>query len=133
MRFWLTSCCLILGMSLLAHAEALKTPSAPDRSQPPGISAPKALQMPKAQIFKLSNGIPVYAALSKDAHLTYINVIIKAGADKEPAGKRGVSYLTCKMLSEGTEKYDSSAFVEEAAKLGALCMPILLIFIRYCL
>lgn len=72
----------------------------------------------KKKIFKLENGLKLITIERKKLPITYIKFITRSGAVNEPLTKRGTSYLTAKLLNEGTKEKDSTTFAKEVEKLG---------------
>ena len=104
MKFWLTSCIFVLGMSLMAQAETpVKTTSnvqAPNRLAPPPISEPASVVIPKIEKRQLSNGIPVWFMERRTTPLVTACLFVKAGAVNEPLDKMGLAALTAECLDE---------------------------------
>ncbi|MBQ7528778.1 insulinase family protein [bacterium] len=119
MRFWFSSCVLVLGMAMMVNAQTPQV-DGPDRSQRPVIGSPAPLRLPAIQKYNLSNGIPVWVMNKDDSYLATISIIVDAGANKEPTDKLGVAYLTTEMLRAGTEKYDTISFTDKLGDLGAI-------------
>lgn len=121
MKFWLSSCIFVLGMSLMANAEtqADQKVKGPDRSRPPAVSEPASVQIPAIEKRVLSNGIPVWFIERHTTPLATVAMFVKAGAVNEPADKMGVASLTSDCLNEGTEKYDALQFSEQEDNIGA--------------
>jgi predicted Zn-dependent peptidase len=91
----------------------------PDRSTPPALGAAPQLNLPQIQKRTLSNGLPVWLIEAHAVPLVQINLLIKAGAGDDPAGKYGVSSLTAAMLDEGAGTRTSLQIADEAEFLGA--------------
>jgi len=72
----------------------------------------------KKKIFNLENGLKLITIQRKKLSITYIKFIIRSGAVNEPLTRRGTSYLTAKLLNEGTKEKDSTTFAREVEKLG---------------
>lgn len=123
MKFWLTSCIFVLGMSLMAQAETpLKTTAnsqAPNRLSPPPISEPASVVIPKIEKRQLSNGIPVWFMERRTTPLVTACLFVKAGAVNEPLDKMGLAALTAESLDEGTAKYNALQFAEQADNIGS--------------
>lgn len=123
MKFWLTSCVLLLGMSIMANAQ---TPQAKnnaaagvDRTTPPAVSEPAPVTIPDVEKRTLSNGIPVWFTERHNTPLATVAMFVRAGAVKETPDKLGTASLTAELLDEGTEKYDAMQFAEQTDNLGA--------------
>jgi predicted Zn-dependent peptidase len=67
----------------------------------------------------LSNGLPVWLIEAHAVPLVQINLLIKAGAGDDPAGKFGVASLTAAMLDEGAGSRTALQIADEAEFLGA--------------
>jgi predicted Zn-dependent peptidase len=67
----------------------------------------------------LSNGLPVWLIEAHEVPLVQINLVIKAGAGDDPAGKYGVASLTAAMLDEGAGKRTALQIADEVEFLGA--------------
>ncbi len=123
MKFWLTSCIFVLGMSLMAHAETpVKNTSnmqAPSRLAPPPISEPASVVIPKIEKRQLSNGIPVWFMERRTTPLVTACLFVKAGAVNEPLDKMGLAALTAECLDEGTAKYSALQFAEQSDNIGS--------------
>jgi predicted Zn-dependent peptidase len=87
-------CCLLFSFSTLFAQN-------PDRSKPPELGPPPALKLPPIQHFKLSNGLPVVFMEKHEVPLAQINLLVKAGAAMDPAGKNGLANMTAAMMEEG--------------------------------
>ena len=72
----------------------------------------------KKKIFILENGLKLITIQRKKLPITYIKLIVRSGAINEPLSRKGTSYLTAKLLNEGTKEKDSTAFAREVEKLG---------------
>jgi len=84
-----------------SFAISLIAQSAPDRTRPPMIGPPPRLNLPDIQRRMLSNGLAVWLVESHEVPLVQINLLLKAGAGDDPAGKFGLASLTAAMLDEG--------------------------------
>ena len=91
----------VLSVVSVALSVALVAQGAPDRSKPPAIGAPPRLNLPEIQKRMLSNGLAVWLVESHEVPLVQINLLLKAGASDDPAGKFGLASLTAAMLDEG--------------------------------
>ncbi|MGM9992563.1 MAG: M16 family metallopeptidase [Candidatus Bruticola sp.] len=123
MKFWLTSCIFVLGMSLMAQAETpVKSNDkgmAPNRLTPPPVSSPSSVSVPKIEKRQLSNGIPVWFMERRTTPLVTACLFVKAGAVDEPINKMGLAALTAECLDEGTAKYDALQFAEQSDNIGS--------------
>lgn len=123
MKFWLTSCIFVLGMSLMAQAETpvknTNNVQAPNRLTPPPISEPASVTIPKIEKRQLSNGIPVWFMERRTTPLVTACLFVKAGAVNEPMDKMGLAALTAECLDEGTAKYNALQFAEQSDNIGS--------------
>jgi predicted Zn-dependent peptidase len=91
----------------------------PDRSKPPTIGAPPRLNLPEIQTRMLSNGLAVWLVESHEVPLVQINLLLKAGAGDDPAGKFGLASLTAAMLDEGAGSRNALELADAVDFLGA--------------
>jgi zinc protease len=83
----------------------------------PGL--PRGYEFPAFEKTHLSNGVAVRTVHLPGRPLVSAAVVVRCGAAEEPADRAGVSSLTARALSEGTERYDAIALVEASERLGA--------------
>jgi zinc protease len=83
----------------------------------PGL--PRGYEFPAFEKTRLSNGVAVRTVHLPGRPLVSAAVVVRCGAAEEPADRAGVSSLTARALSEGTERYDAIALVEASERLGA--------------
>ena len=103
--------------------------TAPPADLPPGLpaymaTAPAvgplpALAAPNPLRFRLSNGLDVIAIPRHAAPIVSMNLIIRSGADHDPAERAGLASLTAEMLDEGAGTRDALAIAESLERLGA--------------
>ena len=109
----------VLSVVSVALSVALVAQGAPDRSKPPTIGAPPRLNLPEIQKRMLSNGLAVWLVESHEVPLVQINLLLKAGASDDPAGKFGLASLTAAMLDEGAGSRSSLELADAVDFLGA--------------
>ena len=109
----------VVSVLYVALSVALVAQSAPDRSKPPTIGAPPRLNLPEIQKRMLSNGVAVWLVESHEVPLVQINLLLKAGAGDDPAGKFGLASLTAAMLDEGAGSRSSLELADAVDFLGA--------------
>ncbi len=109
----------VLSVLSVALSVALVAQGAPDRSKPPTIGAPPRLNLPEIQKRMLSNGLAVWLVESHEVPLVQINLLLKAGAADDPAGKFGLASLTAAMLDEGAGSRSSLELADAVDFLGA--------------
>ena len=108
-----------LSVLIVLSAVALVAQGAPDRSKPPTIGAAPRLNLPEIQKRTLSNGLAVWLVESHEVPLVQLNLLVKAGAGDDPAGKFGVASLTAAMLDEGAGSRDALQLADAVEFLGA--------------
>ncbi len=102
-----------------AEAAAQGTPDSSFRAQPPNPGSPVEFRAPIPQQLALSNGLPVYLIERHDVPLIAIDLVLRSGADTEPAGKAGLASLALDLLDEGTPSRDAAAIARAFEDLGA--------------
>lgn len=88
-----------------------------DRNVAPPFVAPGKFRLPEPEIIKLSNGSNLYALMAGDQPVIKLEFIFKAGIRFE--SMPGISFCTAKMLTEGTENFDSRTISEKLDQFGA--------------
>jgi len=107
---------VIVGV-LLASAAVLAQKA--DRSAPPPLGSAPQVNLPQIQKRMLSNGVPVWIIEAHAVPLAQVNLVIRAGADDDPAGKFGIASLTAAMLDEGAGSRTALQISDEVDFLGA--------------
>ncbi|MGZ6143963.1 MAG: M16 family metallopeptidase, partial [Myxococcales bacterium] len=99
-----------------------ETPDAPFRANPPAPAAAVEFHAPVPKQLKLKNGLPVFLIERHEVPLVTVSLMLRAGADTEPAGKAGLASLVLDLLDEGTGSRDAAAiargFEDLAARYG---------------
>ena len=112
--------CLVLGaVCWVLGASAAAGQTAPDRTGPPKLGAPRTLTLPPVTKRVLSNGLPVWIVESHEVPVASIALVIKSGGSADPAGKFGLASLTAAMLDEGAGSRDALALADAVDFLGA--------------
>lgn len=106
---------VLMALALVSAAAAQK----PDRSAPPGLGPPPALEIPPVQRHTLSNGLEVRIIEQHEVPLVQANLIVGAGSAVDPAGKFGAASLTADMLDEGAGTRSALELADAIAFLGA--------------
>jgi len=91
----------------------------PDRTRPPQLGPPPALNLPPIQKRALSNGVPVWVIETHEVPIAQINLVVLAGSGDDPAGKFGTASLTAAMLDEGAGSRSSLEIADAVEFLGA--------------
>ncbi len=90
-----------------------------DRSRLPSSEGFPVFRFPEASEVTLSNGLRVVHAVVSSIPTVEMSLLLKAGFAADHGSIPGLANMTAEMLDEGTEKYDSLEFGDEAARLGA--------------
>ena len=109
----------ILSVLSVLFSVALVAQGAADRSKPPAIGPPPRLNLPEIQKRTLSNGLAVWLVEAHEVPLVQLNLLVKAGAGDDPAGKFGVASLTAAMLDEGAGSRNALELADAVDFLGA--------------
>ena len=109
----------VLGVLRGYSSVALVAQSAADRSKPPTIGQPPQLNLPEIQKRTLSNGLAVWLVETHEVPLVQVNLLVKAGAGDDPAGKFGLASLTAAMLDEGAGTRNALDLADAIDFLGA--------------
>jgi predicted Zn-dependent peptidase len=104
--------CAVLGVPVWAQ-------TLPDRTKPPGLAPTPQLDLPAIQKRALSNGLAVWLVESHEVPIVQVNVVVRAGAGDDPAGKFGTASLTAAMLDEGAGSRSALELADAVEFLGA--------------
>ena len=91
----------------------------PDRTRPPALAPTPQLDLPAIQKRALSNGLAVWLVESHEVPIVQVNVVVRAGAGDDPAGKFGTASLTAAMLDEGAGARSALEIADAVEFLGA--------------
>jgi zinc protease len=91
----------------------------PDRSKLPEVGTLTALDFPKIERAKLSNGIEIFFARRPSIPVVRVAVSFDAGFASDPVDARGTQSLMLTLMDEGTKKRTSVQIAEEQERLGA--------------
>ena len=101
-------------------AEPMKAKMAgPDRSTLPPVGTLTALDFPKIERAKLSNGIEVFFAPRTAVPAVQMTISFDAGSAADPADALGTQSLMLALMDEGTPTRNSVQIAEESERLGA--------------
>jgi predicted Zn-dependent peptidase len=93
----------------------------PDARDPmPGVTGTAALDFPRTERARLSNGIPVIYARRTAVPVTRVTVEFNAGIAADPADRLGTQAMTLNMLEEGTTHLNSVQLAEAQERIGAI-------------
>ena len=112
---------------VLATAAALLTAASPDRltaqvvdrSKPPVLAPPPALKLPAVQTATLPNGLELTVVEMHKVPVVDVQVMVDAGAARDPADAPGLATFTAAMLQQGAGTRGALEVADEAAFLGA--------------
>lgn len=107
-----------LVVALMGAAPTLVA-QVPDRSQPPELGPPPALELPQIQRFVLSNGARVALLEKHNVPLVQVNLGVRGGSAFDPTDAPGLASLTADMLDEGAGARDALELADEIDFLGA--------------
>lgn len=96
----------------------LAAQQAPDRSKAPAPGPAPALKLPPIQKRALANGLPVWIVEMPKVPVVQINLIVRAGAAVDPAGKYGLASFTAAMLDEGAGTRNALELADAMEFLG---------------
>jgi predicted Zn-dependent peptidase len=102
-----------------ATASAAPSPAGPDRSEVPGRGPAPELLLPEQRHFTLANGLRVRLVEYRRLPIVALNLVVHAGAARDPADKPGLASFTAAMLTEGTRTRSATELSDEAGFLGA--------------
>ncbi len=94
------------------------TPSV-DRSQPPPLGPNAPLQLPRQLHFVLANGLRVRLVEQHRLPIVALELVVDAGASRDPAPLPGLASFTAAMVTEGTARRTSTRISDELGLLGA--------------
>jgi zinc protease len=109
---------IALVAASLASATLLAQ-QAPDRSHPPQVGPPPALNLPPIQKQKLSNGLPAWIVELHKVPVAQVNLVVFSGSAAEPGRKFGVASLTAAMLEQGAGSRSALEIADAVDYLGA--------------
>jgi len=88
------------------------------RENPPAPGPARPLNLPVADIFKLSNGLTVYYHYRAGLPVVAASLVFNTGSGANPVAKPGLASFTANMLQQGTETRSAMQIADEAALLG---------------
>src|SRR5205823_8137628 len=90
-----------------------------DRSKPPTLPPPPALKLPAIQTATLPNGLTLAVVEMHKVPVVDVQVLLDAGAARDPADLPGLATFTALMLQQGAGTRGALDVADEAAFLGA--------------
>lgn len=106
---------------ILAVALGLSSPLAaqPERTTPPAAAAPGELVLPSVHKATLSNGLAVWVVERHEVPVVQLDLVLKAGAERDPADAFGLASFTSDLLTEGAGGKNALQLADELDYLGA--------------
>ncbi len=105
--------------SSAAPPVAAPAPAGPDRSQVPALGRAPELALPTQRHFALANGLKVRLVEYRRLPVVAVNLLVGAGAARDPATLPGLASFTAAMLTEGTKSRSAIELSDETNFLGA--------------
>ncbi|MFO1414886.1 MAG: pitrilysin family protein [Burkholderiales bacterium] len=106
-RGWMVMAALMAGVAL---AQPFDTP--------PPVAPPRPLAIAPPAVATLDNGLRVVVARRTGLPLVTVQLLVRSGAERDPAGKGGLANLTGALLAKGTATRSAPAIAEAAEALG---------------
>lgn len=109
-------------------APAAEAPAAPppvaeapaqDRSQPPPLGPNPPLTLPAQRHFTLANGLRVRLVEQHRLPTVALDLVVDAGAARDPVGRGGLASFTADMVTEGTKTRTATRISDQVGFLGA--------------
>jgi predicted Zn-dependent peptidase len=97
---------------------AAETPSV-DRLHPPPLGPTPPLELPSQIHFVLANGLRVRLVEQHRLPIVALELVVDAGASRDPAALPGLASFTAAMVTEGTATRSSTQISDEVGFLGA--------------
>ncbi|HZI22824.1 MAG TPA: pitrilysin family protein [Gemmatimonadales bacterium] len=108
-----------MAAATLAAYPATLPAQAVDRSKPPTLPPPPALKLPAVQTTTLPNGLELAVVEMHKVPVVDVQVLLDAGAARDPADAPGLATFTALMLQQGAGARGALEIADEAAFLGA--------------
>jgi zinc protease len=109
----------VLTLSLTALPAFRLSAQAVDRSKPPTLPPPPALNLPAIQTATLANGLELAVVEMHKVPVVDVLVMVDAGAARDPTEVPGLATFTATMLQQGAGARSALDVADEAAFLGA--------------
>ena len=108
------------GLLILMPSTAASLPAqVPDRSAPPELGPPPALELPAIQRLELSNGAQVVLLEKHNVPVVQVNLVVRTGYTADPQGETGLASMTADMMDEGAAGLDALQLADAIDFLGA--------------
>lgn len=100
-------------------ANDAKAQAEPAQPEPPAPAPAQDLSLPPVEIADLDNGMQVNTIVSDQLPVVYATLVVRSGAESDPAKLPGLSGLVAQMLKEGSIKHTAVEIADEIEFLGA--------------
>ncbi len=107
--------CVLCGQSVCVSLAAQQA----DRSKPPALGPPPALDLPGIQKRALSNGLPVWIVETHEVPVVQVNLVALVGSADDPLMKFGLANLAVAMLDEGAGSRSALEIADAIEFVGA--------------
>jgi predicted Zn-dependent peptidase len=107
-----------LPLAIVLLAPGLEA-QAPDRSGPPELGSPPALELPEIQRAELSNGAKIILLEKHNVPIAQLNLVVRNGYASDPADRIGLASMAADMMDEGAGGLDALQLADEIDFLGA--------------
>jgi predicted Zn-dependent peptidase len=104
---------------VLAASPALLLAQGVDRTHPPRLPQPPALQPPAVQTATLPNGLQLAVVEMHKVPVVDLTLLVGAGSGRDPDDLPGLATFTAGLLQEGAGARSSLELADEVAYLGA--------------
>ncbi|HSG82621.1 MAG TPA: pitrilysin family protein [Gemmatimonadota bacterium] len=91
----------------------------PDRSGPPELGPPPALELPAIQRVDLSNGAKIILLEKHNVPIAQVNLVVRSGYASDPADRIGLASMAADLMDEGAGGMDALQLADEIDFLGA--------------
>lgn len=99
--------------------EVVQTDTTPEKQPPPDSGPARDIAFPPIQRATLDNGLELNTVEWHQLPVVYLRLVVKSGAETDPAELQGLSNLVAQMLEEGTRRRNSAQLAEHIEFLGA--------------
>lgn len=89
------------------------------RAKAPAAAPTRPFNFPKVTRVTLDNGMRLLVAENHNSPLVSARVVVRSGADADPADHAGLATLTAEMLDEGAGKWSAIQIAEAIGNLGS--------------
>jgi zinc protease len=108
-----------LALSIAALPSAAQQGEGPGGlTSPPPPSAPRSVSFPKPSEKTLKNGLRVIAVERKGVPIVSAELVVRSGAEVDPADLSGLADVTAALLTKGTAKRSAPEIAEAVEALG---------------